>query len=313
MKRLVLLVAGWLIAATVHAGSAAQPLVSVDWLKERLDQPGIVILEVAGRSRADFAKAHIPGSVFSDYAKDGWRIKNAQGVAGVMPPADKLAALIGRLGIGNDSHVVLVPLGQSAADLGSATRVYWTLKTLGHDQVSILDGGLLAWVKDVDKATKKPLNPLASGLEAPTPQTFTPNLRSDFLATKADVRAALEAGTPLIDNRENDFYLGLSKSSKAEVSGTVPGAANLPHTWLTDNNGGHLRTAEQLAQLYRIAQVPTEGPQITFCNTGHLASVGWFVSSEILGNRDAKLYDGSMAEWTRDESVPIERKIELVE
>lgn len=312
MKRFMFLLAAVLLVGLARTGLAAEPLVSVDWLKDHLDKPGVVILEVAGRSQSDFAKAHIPGSVHSNYAKDGWRIKNAQGVAGVMPPPEKLAALIGRLGIGNDSHVVLVPLGQNAADLGAATRVYWTFKTLGHDPVSILDGGLLAWTSDVDKVTKKPVNPLASGLDTPKPREFKPDLRMDYLATKADVFAALESGTPLIDNRTNDYFIGLTKSSKAKVSGTVPGAANLPHSWLTDNNGGHLRSEEQLRQLYRIAQVPTEGAQITFCNTGHLASVGWFVSSEILGNRQAKLFDGSMAEWTQDPSAPIDRKIELV-
>ena len=57
--------------------------------------------------------------------------------------------------------------------------------------------------------------------------------------------------------------------------------------------------------------MPTSGDQINFCNTGHWASVGWFVSSELLGNKKAKLYDGSMTEWTMLKGGPVEQKVKL--
>lgn len=62
-----------------------------------------------------------------------------------------------------------------------------------------------------------------------------------------------------------------------------------------------------------LAQVDPQGPQIAFCNTGHLASLGWFVSSEPLGNPEVRLYDGSMADWSRAPDLPIERKVAISE
>jgi len=65
--------------------------------------------------------------------------------------------------------------------------------------------------------------------------------------------------------------------------------------------------AATLRKLYSVARAPVEGEQITFRNTGHLASVGWFVGHELLGNRKVKMYDGSMVEWTKDPKAPVEQ------
>ncbi|MGD9671070.1 MAG: sulfurtransferase [Hyphomicrobiaceae bacterium] len=299
------------VAATLPV-AASDPLVSVDWVKSNLGKPGIVFLDVTsggGRSKADFAAAHIPGSVYTDYGKAGWREKNAEGVNSMLPPADKLEKLIGAHGIDNATHVVLIPMGKHAQDTGAATRLYWTFKVLGHDDVSILDGGYLGWIAEIDKETKKPVNPLETGESSPTAKAFKANVRREMIATKDDVMGAMADKQPLVDNRPSDFFLGISKSNDAKVSGTIPGATNLPEAWLTVNNGGKFRSKEQLAKLYQAAGVATSGKQINFCNTGHWASLGWFVSSEIMGNKQARMYDGSMAEWTRDEKAPLQRTI----
>lgn len=294
--------------------SAADPLVSVDWLKANLGKPGMVLLDVTsggGRKKSDFIEAHIPGSVFTDYAKGGWREKNTSGVNGMLPAPEKLAKVIGAHGIDNASHVVVIPMGARAQDVGAATRVYWTFKVLGHDNVSILDGGFVAWTKDVDKETKKPVNPLESGEGAVEAKSFEVKLRPQMIVGKEQVLAAMADKQPLVDNRPNDFFIGINKSPDAKISGTIPGSTNLPESWLTDNNGGKFRTPQQLAKLYQTAGVATSGKQINFCNTGHWASLGWFVSSEIMGNKDAQMYDGSMAEWTQDASAPLERTVSL--
>ena len=57
--------------------------------------------------------------------------------------------------------------------------------------------------------------------------------------------------------------------------------------------------------------VPTSGDQITFCNTGHWASLGWFVSSEIMGNKQTRMYDGSMVEWSADQSLPMQSAVSV--
>ena len=64
-------------------------------------------------------------------------------------------------------------------------------------------------------------------------------------------------------------------------------------------------------RLYTAAKAPTEGKTIMFCNTGHLASLGWFVNSELLGNKNTKMYDGSLAEWSRKPANPMDQRIKL--
>jgi thiosulfate/3-mercaptopyruvate sulfurtransferase len=229
----------------------------------------------------------------------------------MLPPADKVEKVIGALGIDNKSHVVIVPMGRQALDMGAATRLYWTFKVMGHDEVSILDGGWLGWTKDVDAATKKPLNPLASGGVTPQAKTFKANVRKEMLITVADVESARVRGVTLVDNRPNDHYVGATVIPTVKKAGTIPGAKNVPESWITGNNGGTVRSKELLTSLYRQAGVASDVEQIAFCNTGHWASLGWFASHEVIGNKKVLMYDGSMAEWTLDDSLPVYQAIKL--
>lgn len=294
---------------------AAEPLVDVEWVKSNLENSDVVFLDVrggiAGKSKTDFLRAHIPGAVYTDYLKDGWRSKDAAGTPGQLSPTDKLEALIGGLGISNDSHVVIVPQGAKAVDVGTGTRIYWTFKVLGHENVSLLNGGMAAYTREIDEATKKPVNPLEKGAADVTPATFKANLQEDMLISKEDVVAAQKAGGLIVDHRPNSQFIGINKHGKAKRAGTIPGAQNLPENWLTENGGGSFREKSSLEKLYEAADVSTSEEQINFCNSGHWASLGWFASSEILGNKGAKLYDGSMLEWAADESLPLEQKVAL--
>lgn len=309
MRRLFAFV---LIAALVgFAGKvwAADPLVDVPWVKANIGKSGIVFLDVR-TARTDYIRAHIPGAIYTDYAKDGWRVTDKNGTPAMLPPAAAVEKLVGGLGIDNKTHVVIVPTGTSAIDMGTATRIYWTFKVMGHDEVSILDGGWAAYAV-VDEKTKQPVNPMENGNATPKAATFKANVRADMIPSKDDVRKALDAKTVLVDNRPSDFYLGVTQHPLTKRSGTIPGAKNVPEAWITVNNGGKFRDKVSLAKLYSTAGVPTSGEQISFCNTGHWASLGWFASSEILGNKKVKLYDGSMVEWANDATLPIETKIEI--
>jgi thiosulfate/3-mercaptopyruvate sulfurtransferase len=284
---------------------AATPLVDVEWVKANIGKPGIVFLDL--QPAADYLRGHIPGAVNTNFEKDGWREERARDKVPDMLPEDlnKLAALIGRLGIDNKTHVVIVPPGQNYGDVGWATRIYWTFKVLGHDEVSILDGGMKAYTADKN-------NPLQTGPVTPDPKTFTVRFRPEYLATVDDVKQAqADKKVQLVDLRPEDQHIGINRNPKATMNGTLPGAKNLPSPWLTENAGGSFRNLAQLQELAKIAGVPTQGQQIMFCNTGHLASIGWFVMHELLGNKDVKLYDGSMVEWTKTKAGPVEQKVKL--
>ena len=299
----VLFLALSFVLAAFMPANAVQPLVDASWVKDNIAKPGVVFLDLRGNPRA-FQAGHIPGARWTSYGRDGWRAK-INNVPGMLPPTAKLEALIGRLGIGNADHVVLAPAGWDATNMGIATRIYWTFKVLGHDEVSILDGGMNAYLAD-----KK--NPLEKGMTTPKPKTFKARFRPELLATAEDVRKAISGkNTTLIDHRPSGQFMGVNKSGSVKRLGTLPGAKNVPAMWTTVNNGGVFRSKEELVKLYKAIGVSTEGETINFCNTGHWASVGWFITHELLGNKKAKMYDGSMAEWSRIKESPMDRKVKL--
>ncbi len=250
-------------------------------------------------SKEAYLGGHIPGAVHSDYLKDGWRTK-VDGVPGQLPPVANLENLIGGLGIGNDSHVVLVAGGVSALDMGSATRVYWTFKVLGHDAVSILDGGYKAYAAD-------PANPVETGWNTPRAVAFKASFRPELIADREAVQAAMAKGVPLIDMRPPAQYRGEKSHPAAKRAGTIPGAVNVPESQITVD-GGRFVGSERVGELLKAVGVTGKGESIAFCNTGHWASLGWFAESEIRGNKQVRLYDGSMVEWSARKELPIEVK-----
>ena len=275
---------------------AAEPLVDVAWVKDNIGKPGVVFIDF--RPKAVYLRAHIPGAVHTQYGgpKSQWRVTK-DGVPGIVKNPDEIGAHLGSLGIDNATHVVLVPNGKSSSDMGVGTRAFWTLQLLGHDEISILNGGMNAYLKAVD-ANKKPSNPLEKGAAKPEAKSFKVALRSEMLLSADDVEAMSKKGIAMVDNRPADQYLGVNKHGKSKSFGTIPGALNMSQGWMTKSGTGSFRDASVLKKLYTAQGVPTSGEQVSFCNTGHWASVGWFVSSQILGNKEAKLYDGSMTDWT---------------
>jgi thiosulfate/3-mercaptopyruvate sulfurtransferase len=303
------------IAATtsvVVAKTAVTPLVSVPWLAENLDTGGQVLVDLRGQR--SYLAGHIPGAVNTDYGRDGWR-QTINKIPGLLPTSgaalERLVKKIGRLGIGNSTHVVLIAPGWGPGDMGMATRLYWSFKVLGHDKVSILDGGMAAWQADLMPDGKTPRNPLKTGLEANEPRSFVATLRSQMLMNMKDVIAASARGGLMLDARPTMQYIGLQKSGSVRRPGTLPGAKSLPGQWLTDNGGGKFRPPDALKKLLATTGHQNEAEMFVFCNTGHWASITWFVASELLGQKKARLYDGSLADWTARNSAPLERKIKL--
>jgi thiosulfate/3-mercaptopyruvate sulfurtransferase len=314
MKKLLATAAAALLLTGASLAEAASPLVDVDWVKANLENEDVVILDVrgglAGLSKKDYLEGHIPGAIWTNYLKDGWRMKDGKGTIAQLPSVPQLESLISNLGIGNHHHVVIVPQGKKALDVGTATRIYWTFKVLGHEEVSILNGGMTAYTAAKVEGTNTPLNPLETGEVTLEPELFEAELQQHMLIGKEQVIEASATGRLIVDNRPSNQYLGINKHGKALRHGTIPGARNLPENWLTDNGGGTFRSKKEIEQLYQLANVPLAGDQITICNTGHWASLGWFVSHEILGNDKTRLYDGSMVEWAADQSLPVHSRVQ---
>ncbi|CAN7406376.1 sulfurtransferase [Bosea sp. LjRoot237] len=274
-------------------------LVSPKALADALGSPGLVIIDIraaAEGGRQAFEAGHIPGAVHSDYAADGWRAKVGN-APGMLPPLDHLAELAGRLGIIPPSEVVIVPAGLTASDLAAATRVYWTLKLIGHGQQAILDGGFKGW-------QTSPRIPIETGPSKPRsappyPVVVQQKLRSTADATLVASRSKLAT---LVDARSSSYFDGKEKAAEATRAGHIPGAVSRDYAAAFDPATGGFKPAGDLSALY--GPVP-RGPAISYCNTGHTASLNWFVMSELLGRDEVSLYDGSMTDWTQDPDRPV--------
>lgn len=287
------------LTAPAFAQSEITPLVDAEWLKTNAGAENLVILDIRNDIEGtDLGELpYVANSVVAPYSTAGWRTE-LDGVPGMLPPVEEITALIAGLGIDNDDHVVIVPWGTNSSEIGGATRVYWTFKYLGHDEVSILDGG---W-RQYDAAGGERVAELAQ----PEPAEFTVDLQEDLLATTDEVLAALENGTTLVDGRPVEQFEGQSKSRVVAALGTIPGAVNIPHSNFYSAEYARFAQPETVAALIEAVGVTSDEENISFCNTGHWASVAWFGISEILGNENSSMYDGSMAEWTQDPARPVE-------
>jgi thiosulfate/3-mercaptopyruvate sulfurtransferase len=272
---------------------AATPLVTADWLINNIQKPNLRLLDLQPKS--GYKLIHIPGAVHTDYGQ--WRQKDQHGIGKMIPSVAALEKLIGSLGIGNETHVVLIPFGRGAGDVASATRVYWTLKAAGHDEVSILDGGLIGYAEYRD-------NPLEKTANRPEATSFKANLRGEYLVSTNAVKAAIKSETQLFDTRSEAEFSG--KRGKPGRSGTIPTSVNLPFNNLIKRGGGYFQDTGQLKKIFTAHKASLEGEQFIYCQSGHRGSLSWFVAHELLGNKQAKLYDGSMLAWAANPKLPIQ-------
>ena len=306
-KYLLLAVLAFLSAPVL---ASAPPIVDAQWLKANEGESDLVLLDI--QSEKEYQRFHIPAAVNAPY--DRWRTQPrkpgsaaADATAGeltsMLPPVEQLEAMLSELGVGNEDHVVIVATGRGAGDLAAAARVFWTLKVLGHQQASVLDGGLVAYA---DTGA-----PLARGRENRAPSDYQADFQPELVPDAQAVQAAIAANALPVDARSQGEFVGVYTGDDAERPGTIPGSRHLPHDWVSDSGSGKLRSAGALQALFEARGIPTDSEQIHFCHSGNRAALTWFAAYAVLGNEDALLYDGSMMEWSRDESLPIKAEIEL--
>ncbi|RZU98319.1 sulfurtransferase [Spiribacter vilamensis] len=288
------------LLGSASALAATPPLVGPDWLSDRVENSDIAVLDV--RSAIDdgdkiaFADGHIPGAVDAGYTSHPWRATQDD-VVGKLPPVDELETLIGSLGVENGDTVVVVPAGTGPTDFGSAARIYWTFKTLGHDDVTILNGGYQGWVASGES--------VATGLVSPEQTSFSADLRQSMLVSTDAIENADTRGLQLVDARPSDYFKGETKHPEAAAAGTIPDAVNLEHQRFFSNDDVWRFDESSVSSIVDGITLDADRRPVSFCNTGHWASTTWFALSEIEGVDNVGLYDGSMVEWTANESRPV--------
>ncbi len=320
-KTVVLFVATlmYLASTAAQAVKLPGPLVETEWLAEHKDD--VVILDVRVDTRSFVTPpryikdkktgkqvlvrlgGHIPGARLVNF-KDARTVREIEGrkVKKMLPPKEQFEKLMQKVGLNRNSAVVIVTKGLGNGDMTMAARMYWQLKYFGHDELAILNGGLAQWLLDGRSVTTD-APAIAKGDWTARAE------RREILATSEDVAQAVDTGAvQLVDNRPLSLYLGTWKKSYVRDKGHIPGAKPFPNELMTDPGApAKFLPANDLRDLAREMGMDTDRSSITYCNSGHLAAGGWFILSELLGNKDVKLYDGSMHQWTLEkrESVPM--------
>lgn len=293
-RKAVLALVFALVAAMAAPAQAADALVSAAWVQQNLRSPNVVFLDV--QSVRNYERRHVPGAVHTRYPDDGWRKIQSDGRISLPTPVE-FATMMGRLGIRNSDHVILVATGGSDRDMSIATDIYWTLLYFGHEEVSILNGGLNA------------VNALGGGRDreihtrAPAEYVLG-RRRAAILANARDVIGSMGVGA-MADHRPQAQWLGLNKVNYVPVPGSIPTANSLPGDWLMKDGGGFFREKDELTRIFEYTKVATQGKTIHIGNTSMEGSLGWFAAYEILGNKNARLYAGGMADWGRDPQNPV--------
>lgn len=231
------------------------------------DLSGASVIDARG-SLKDFLSGHLPGAQF--LSVDSLRSSSAGTPAEIFPP-EVIAVIAGRLGLDRDRPVVVYAAGTDP----DATLVASVLRMHGF-RARVLDGGFARW-----QAENRPVETARPRIATTAPKVDPPT----GLARYEDLRDAV-----LLDVRSPEQF----------AAGHVPGAVS--RFWKSDLDAeGRLRPAAELAEEYAALGVTSDKPVIVYCNTGHMASFGYFVLADVLSYPNVRLYDGSMVEWSARE------------
>ena len=243
--------------------------------------------------RAQYRTAHIPGAVYVSLNEDLAGARTGLNGRHPLPSVDALASTFSRLGIAPGTQVVVYD-----QDAGLfASRVWWSLRYLGHDAVALLDGGWPKWQREG--------RPTRHGDETRRPEAFVPQPRPDMRVDVEHVMAHLDdPRAVLIDARGPDRFEGRNETLD-RVAGHIPGARNVFYRSNLGGDGTMLPPGE-LRRKYEEALAGRAPEQaVMYCGSGVSACLN-LLAMEHAGLPGTKLYVGSWSEWSSDPSRPVE-------
>ena len=255
----------------------------------RREVPGGPYRVVSGRR--EYAAGHIPGASFADIP--GELSDPASPFSFTVPSAGHFAEAIGRLGVGDDMHVVAYAQDSPMW----ATRLWWLLRYFGHDATSVLDGGLPAWTAAG--------GPVEAGDGTYPAAAFTARPQAELLASQSDVEVVIADGTStcLVNALTPDAFRGDGPGAYSRP-GRIPGSVNVPWNGLVDPETNKFRPPADLAAALHAGGIRDDQPVVAYCGGGISATVDLF-ALWLTGRGDAKLYDGSLTEWSASPKLPL--------
>ena len=283
-------------------------LITTAELAAILDQPGLRLFDcttyleyqpagsdipyIAVPGRHTFEAGHIPGADFLDLQGE-FSDPNTT-LRFMMPDIAQLEAAFGGHGIGADSRVVLYSIGTAMW----ATRFWWMLHSLGFENVSVLDGGLDKWTAESRAIETGP----AKGYP---PATFTAKPQRGYFVDKHQVLAACgERNAVVVNALGPQLHRGLEPSRYGRP-GHIPGSVNVSAATLFDPQTKVFVPLAEAEAKFTAQGIAKDTRVVAYCGGGISATIDLFLLHR-LGYDHLSLYDGSMGEWAKDASLPIE-------
>jgi thiosulfate/3-mercaptopyruvate sulfurtransferase len=277
-----------------RAGGVTTPLVTTAWLRERLSDADVRVVDCRyrlgepGAGRVLWREGHIPRAAFLDLDRD---LAGAPGERGrhPLPDAETFEGAARRAGVGRKTPVVAY---DEAAE-GGAARLWWLLRHFGHDDVAVLNGGLAGW--------RAAGGPLEKGAQDITPGGLKCGTGRGRPIEFEEIAGG--GGPLLLDARMPERYRGETEPIDA-VAGHIPGAYNLPAGELAP--GGRFLAPDELRARFEEAGASSAAELGAYCGSGVAACV-IVLASELAGIGQARLYPGSWSEWSR-RGLPVARQ-----
>ena len=262
------------VLAFAAAAAAVQPIVSTEWLAAHLNDPDVRVIDASNRDAYD--RLHIAGATFLDHMDTVDSTHRPL-------PADAMAKAWAKVGVGDDTHVVLY--GDSPMATGWQ---YMMLASIGHgDHVSLLDGGIKLW-----ESEKRPTSTARPTVAA---AKLTPHPAPDTIVDAAWVRQRLDSPTiKLLDVR----------TTREWNDGHLPNATLI--LWqdlFADRETLKFKSPAEIKALIEKAGWKPGQEAVTYCAVGMRASLMQFAAR--LAGVPARVYLGSWQDWSKDAGNPI--------
>ncbi|WP_146340340.1 sulfurtransferase [Nesterenkonia sp. NBAIMH1] len=292
-----------------------EPLVSTDWLAERLDEgdldeQGIVLLDVseelASSELTPYSEAHIPQAQSVNWSSEFTQANTREFIS-----ESEFTELAQGLGIDDDSTVVIYGDNNN----WFAAYAAWVFNLYGAEDVRLLDGGLHKWeAYDGRELSEEKPSVEAGSFEAQPQNHDIRALQPEVLevaATNAEADGENAGDYNLVDIRSAEEYTGeigvdpeIFEGEGASIWGHIPGAVNVTWSAIVDEETGEFLPEDEIREIYADAGVDFDKDIITYCRIGERASHTWYALSQILGE-DVQVYDGSWSEWGNSVGLPV--------
>lgn len=271
------------------------PLVSVNWLSQNLNEPNLVILDVSLESnianiKVEFPGIQIKGARYFDLKRNFSDLESR--LPNTLPNPKYFSLACRNLGINNNSIIVVY----DNIGIYASPRVWWIFKSMGHKNIAVLDGGLPSW-----KNKKYPTESIQNRVvpEGNFKAIFNLNLQKKAFQILENI---VSKEAILVDARSNERFCGLIPETRKNLkSGHIPHAINLP--FLEVLRDGKFLSPNEISTIFKKLKIDKR-PKIFTCGSGLTACI-LILASTLISEDNHFLYDGSWSEWGQLEGVPI--------